>query len=160
MRPVLIDTNLLAVVVVGSVCPDLFEKHKRLRAYLPEDYTAISNLLSTFDSVLVCPHVLAETSNIIRLTNETHAGLFGQALLALSSLLDERHLTLTDAAARPEYGRLGLTDAVLLTLASQGACLLSDDLDLYLAAAYAGYDAINYSHVRDALLRGQIGSVN
>ena len=152
MTAALIDTNLLAVIVVGSVSPDLFQKHKRLRAYLPEDYNTILNILEPFDPILVCPHVLAETSNIVRLTNDAHALMFGKALASLANLLSERHLSVSEAAARPEYGRLGLTDAVLLTLAAEGACLVSDDLDLYLAAAYAGYEAINFSHVREALL--------
>jgi hypothetical protein len=140
------------MMAVGSVSPDLFQKHKRLRAYSPEDYSTVLRILEPYDPVLVCPHVLAETSNIVRLTNETHATIFGDALAALAMLFTERHLTLTHAATRPEYGRLGLTDAVLLTLAAEGACLVSDDLDLYLAAAYAGYEAINFSHVREALL--------
>ena len=48
---------------------------------------------------------------------------------------------------RPEYLRLGLTDAVPLQALQAGIVLVTDDLNLYLAASNAGLDALNFSHV-------------
>jgi hypothetical protein len=50
---------------------------------------------------------------------------------------------------RTEYRRLGLADAALLCVADSGATILTDDVDLYLAAVRAGLKAINYNHIRE-----------
>lgn len=48
------------------------------------------------------------------------------------------------------FARLGLTDASLATLVGADTLLLTDDLDLYVAAVSTGGDAINFTHMRDA----------
>ncbi len=53
--------------------------------------------------------------------------------------------------ARPEYFRLGLTDAVLLCLAKSKGVLLTADLDLYLAATQASYEATNFNHLLETV---------
>ena len=58
----------------------------------------------------------------------------------------EIYVTSRDAADRQEFVRLGLSDAVLLEVAKQDLFILSADLDLYLAAAAAGYQVANFNH--------------
>jgi hypothetical protein len=61
----------------------------------------------------------------------------------------ESRIASVQGAERPEYNRLGLTDAVLLTVSAEGATLLTDDLDLHLAALNAGLSSINFNELRD-----------
>jgi hypothetical protein len=60
-----------------------------------------------------------------------------------------RYLESNVAAARPEFFRLGLTDAALLHLSIEQAVLLTADLHLYLAALKGGLKAQNFNHLRD-----------
>jgi hypothetical protein len=61
---------------------------------------------------------------------------------------DEIHLPCTAALARPEFLRLGLTDAGILAAQRDDVGLVTADLDLYLASVAAGLDAINFTHER------------
>jgi predicted nucleic acid-binding protein len=152
MRPILIDTNLLCLIVAGGVCPEAIGVHKRLRAFAIEDYRAIVAIGRRYTSVLTCPHVLAETSNLLAQTNDRQRAILLAGLADWIGRLDESGLASGAAVARPEYRRLGLTDAVLVLLALNGATLLTVDLPLYLAATAAGCAAINYNYVRDGVL--------
>ena len=52
------------------------------------------------------------------------------------------------ASERPEFVRLGLTDATLLGLADHSSVLLTTDVGLYLATLKSGHDALNFNHYR------------
>lgn len=98
--------------------------------------------------LLFCPNVLTETSNLIRHAPEPIDREIAGTLSALATSSDETWISSPHAMQHSEYRRLGLTDAVLLTLAAKGGALLTLDLDLYLAAARAGHEVINFNHLR------------
>jgi len=154
----LIDTNLLCLLVAGNVSSAAVTKHKRLAKYDLVDYTRVRALALRFGHLILCPHVLAETSNISRLTAEPLRSLLGVALLDIVDASTEMHVAAEVAALVPEYLRLGLTDAVLLELGEPDRVLLSDDLDLCLAAEHRGYPVINYNYLRDGMTLEQIGA--
>ncbi len=70
-------------------------------------------------------------------------------LADLASKFAERWIPSIVATTRPEFRRLGLTDAVLLCLAESGSPLLTKDSSLYRAAIDAGYAATNFNHLID-----------
>ena len=149
MSPLLIDTNVLCVVAVGATGQANLSKHKRTRAYSSQDYETISAVCGMFSRIIVCPHVLAETSNLVRQAGEPLRYEAGAALRHFCLAVEEREISSRMGMSRAEYLRLGLTDAVMLALMETGATLLSDDLDLCLAAQGNGYPVINYNHLRD-----------
>ena len=54
------------------------------------------------------------------------------------------------ASSNNAFVRLGLTDAVLLEAISEETPLLTDDLNLYLAALENGSErSVNFTHLRD-----------
>lgn len=158
MAPLLIDTNLLCLLLVGNVGIDRIAKHKRLAKYDVTDYDRVRSIALRFGQLVLCPHVLAETSNISRQTPEPLKSLLGTALQDIANASIELHLPASTAAMAPEYRRLGLTDAVLLELGQAGRILLSDDFDLCHAAAARGYPVINYNYIRDGMTLEQIGA--
>lgn len=149
MRKVIVDTNLLCLVVVGDVDRSAVSRQKRLSQFSPEDCDAVVGILRTFEGLIVCPHVLSETSNIVRLTAEPLKSRAGAALRALIEGHEERSIEAVEASRHRDYLRLGLTDAVLLTIAQTGGTLFTTDLDLYLAASATGHEVLNYNHIRD-----------
>lgn len=158
MPALLIDTNLLCLLIAGNVSPDSIVKHKRLAKYDLVDYARVRALVLRFEQLILCPHVLAEASNISRLTTEPLRSLLGVALHDIVDASTEIHIAATVAALAPEYLRLGLTDAVLLELGEPDRVLLSDDLDLCLAAEHRRYPVINYNYLRDGMTLEQIGA--
>lgn len=148
-RPVVLDSNLAALLVVGISDPTLVGRHRRLRGYDPTDFDLLARVLSISDGLIWCPHVLAETSNLIRYLNEPAKTAVTLAFGRIINSGDERGIASGDAVRRFEFQRLGLTDAVLLVLSEAEAVLLTDDLDLHVAALSAGQQSINFSELRD-----------
>jgi hypothetical protein len=149
MTRLLIDTNLLCLIVVGLLGKEWIDRHKRLRAYSTEDFDIVMEVIAAFPQVITSPHILAETSNILRMTPEPlRAGASGSLAQLLGDVREFSHPGI-DIVERPEFERLGMTDAVILMLAAEDCVLLSDDLNLCLASDAAGYPTINYNWLRD-----------
>ena len=60
-----IDSNLLALLVVGFTDHGLISKHRRLREFTAEDYHLLTDLIGRVGPVLITPNTLTETSNLL-----------------------------------------------------------------------------------------------
>jgi hypothetical protein len=152
MAPVgyFIDSNLLVLLVVGSVGRDLIAKHRRLRAYTVQDYDLMIKLLDSVDRVFVTPNTLTETSNLLAHHREPERSRFFEKLRGLIQESEEIVVASVKASSNNTFGRLGLTDAVLLEVITAETPLVTVDLDLYLAALEKGeVAAVNFTHLRD-----------
>ena len=152
---VVIDANLLCLLVVGATGPAAIHSHARLRAFGFDDY---ANLLDIFDRVgqpVLCPQVLAETSNLVSYRQAPRQiAIFRQSLARFVELFDEMTIEARRVIADVSFETLGITDAVLLLLSAERKYrLLSDDLQLCLAAERRGVSALNYNYVRDGAVR-------
>ena len=134
----LVDANLLILLVVGSVDPRLIRENKRTRNFTPRDYDLLLDLIGE-KRVFVTPNTLTEASNLL-----TPHPLFAAKLRDLIDGSTEETVSSATAARSAAFPRLGLTDAVLLEVASPARPLITVDLDLYVAA---GHDrAINFTY--------------
>jgi len=147
-KPILLDANLSILIVVGLTNVSYISKHKRLSAYDEVDFKIVSNLIAASSGVIFTPNVLTETSNMVRYVGDPVRTEISKRLADVVARSQEIYVDSAQAVRRSEYIRLGITDAVLLTLAEQGGVLLTDDFDLYRAAVGSGLTAVNYSHVR------------
>ncbi|CDO35842.1 PIN domain-containing protein [Novosphingobium sp. KN65.2] len=150
MSRILIDANLLCLIVAGFSAPKAIGRHKRLKAYGVEDFERVRELITPFDKVITCPHILTETSNLLANTNDVEKRDLLEGLKVLLQNMEEVRPPSLLACDHQAYHRLGLTDAVLLSMELSGAPLLTADLDLMLAASKEGRKAINYNWYRDA----------
>jgi hypothetical protein len=151
-RTLLVDTNLLVLLTVGATSRDYITRHKRLTAFIPEDYDVLLHLISDAQAVRVTPNILTETSNLAAyIDNPAKSQIFDTFQRLISSFL-EIYVPSTAAIGRWEFIRLGLTDAAVLEALTDQVVLLTTDLDLFLAAQSAGASAINFNRVRDRYL--------
>ena len=143
----LVDANLLVLLVVGNVNPDLIAKHRRLDGYTAADYLALRDLINLADRVFLTPNTLTETSDLLGQHGEPERTLLMEGLQALIEGSDETVVPSAQASANPAFLSLGLTDAVLLEAASEEIPLVTVDAQLYsLAIAkgqYAAWDFLN-----------------
>lgn len=151
-KPLLVDTNLLVLLVVGETNKTYIAGHKRTKAYEIEDFLWLRNLAKASGGLVFCPHVIAETSNLAR--DHWAADAIGETMRALLGAYPEVYLSSRAAAADQSFTRLGATDAVLLRLAQTDGQLITDDLGLALAAGKVGADVINYNYIRAARVEG------
>ena len=138
-----IDTNLLVLLVVGSVDRKLVDTHPRTATFKPEDYDRLLGIINTLKRVFVTPNTLTETSNLLKQPRDKRAV---DRLRSLIGESEEIVVASATAAHNSEFARLGLTDTVLLEVISAKRPLITVDLELYSAAFSKGEEAaINFT---------------
>lgn len=154
-RRLILDTNLLLLLIVGSTSRKYISQHKRLRAYSETDFDLLIKIISHAPNIFVTPNTLTETSNLIRHIAEPARTKIIKFFRDYIPSADEHYCESRRATTREEFIRLGLTDSVILHEMADDFILLTDDLGLYLAAIDEGYSAQNFNHLRDAAYNGQ-----
>lgn len=144
----LVDANLLVLWAVGAVSQTLISRHKRLSAYVEGDYKVLSDFMAGYDSIAVTPNAMSEASNLARHIGEPARGEVAMVLARIAETSKEFYVTSASAVARNEYRYLGLTDAAILEI--DDVHLLTDDLDLLVAALSQGKTCFNFTHLREA----------
>jgi hypothetical protein len=147
---ILLDTNLLVLLIVGSTSERSISTHKRTRAYVIASFRLLSAIVDSPSKLISTPHILAETSNLIRQCAEPLRSGLSTTFAASIAVLSENHVAARQVVSSRHFQRLGLTDATVLEFGSADVALLTDDLDLYHAAAKAGMVCENFSHLRAA----------
>jgi len=147
-RAVLIDTNLLLVLVLGSHDRDQVERFRRTRTYTAEDFDLLAQFVGGFREMVVTPNVLTEVSN---LAGQLAEPLRSRVLLSLGLLatrVRERYFPSSEAAQEPEFSRFGLADVSVLLTAREKVAVLTDDLPLYLRLSALDLYVVNFNHLR------------
>ncbi len=148
--PLLIDTNLLVLFVVGTAAKEYIARHKKLTAFTVEDYDRLVKIIARASEVLVTPNTLTETSNLAAYINEpARSKVLAVLHTVIASDSQERYVPSSVAAERKEFVRLGLADAALLEIVAKDVTLLTTDFDLYNTALKKGAQALNFNHLRD-----------
>lgn len=147
--PLLLDANLSILLIVGMADKKYIEKHKRLQEFDVKDFEILYELANQSAEIIVSPNVATEASNLIRYIGEPIRSEVARTLASLISKSRELYVASSAAVEHPEYIRLGITDAVILSILKQGVALITVDLDLFIAAQKAGLKAINFNHVRE-----------
>ena len=145
-HPLVIDTNLLLLLIVGQTDPVAISKFARTDEFNREDFDTVLKMAEFFASragLWTTPHVLAETSNLLGRKER-----FRSTLAVFVARTNEHREPANHLIRERLFLRLGLTDAGLLNLACRNHCVLTTDGGLA-AAIYSGDGAvINYNHIR------------
>jgi predicted nucleic acid-binding protein len=148
-KALLLDSNLLVLFIVGSAGENLIGRHNCLDAFDVDDYRQITSMIAGASRLILVAHVLVETSNLIRQISEPAKSEVTAILKLLIDRFPEEAVSSADATIHTQYLRLGLTDAVLLTLSiTPNAVLFTADHDLYGAATGEGREAYNFFHFK------------
>lgn len=151
-RGVLLDTNLFILLIVGMVDPRYISTHKKLNsAYTAEDYKLLLSTLETCQKIVVTPHILAETSNLV--VHGMHGELQSKAYLTLQAVSQARnfvevHDSISTIVLNAGYIQYGVSDIGLLEALKNEYVLLSDDFKLCGYAESMGYEVLNYKGIQ------------
>lgn len=149
VRRLALDTNLLILLVVEQVSRKLISAHRRLRSYNECDYELLTKTLLSFERLIVTPNSSTETSNLI--VDGMRDPYRRDLIAVLGTILadsDEHYEPSASICRTPEFGRMGLTDAIWLKVIDRHSALLTDDGGLFSAALQIGIEAYNFSYVR------------
>lgn len=153
-KGIFLDTNVLLLFIFAVYQPSKIGL-KRLDKYVKEDGDLIKNYVNNFSRIITTPHILAETSNLARqISKDKHWVELATKLYPLFCTAQQDaliQLNINEYTVDAElFEKLGLTDAYIASTTVNEQLLLTDDLDLYLAALSRESDAINFTHMREA----------
>jgi hypothetical protein len=148
-KGILIDANLALLYLVGGYDLRLVGdgKYNKLSKYVEEDFQVLCRLKKLFKRAVTTPHVLTEVSN---LTNDLPAQTKAACLKKFYETfveIDELSIPSMEAAQRPEFHFLGLTDSAL-ALVSKSFLIVTDDARLVKKMNESGVEALNFNHLR------------
>ena len=69
-KGVIVDTNILLLLFVGSVNKKRISKFNRTEQFSPKDYDFLVEIISYFSKIVVTPNILTEVSNFINQLTE------------------------------------------------------------------------------------------
>lgn len=147
-RTLILDTNLMILLIVGMTSRAYINRHKRLRAYIESDFDVLTSFVVSAAQIVVTPNTLTETSNLLRQIDEPARTQIYEQFRQIVRTTEEHYLESKRAAERKDFIWLGLTDAALLSAASEDNELLTADSRLHAAAARQGLKVINFHHHR------------
>lgn len=150
-KGILIDTNLLILLLVGSYNENMISSFKRTVNYTVEDYKYLKTFLSRFDKHFYTPNILTEITNLTDSINSEPSFSFFQHIKYALSIFTEDSISSDEIMQLKSFLKFGLTDAVNCKL-SDKYLILTDDLRLYSFLANQRLPAINFNHIRDFYL--------
>src|SRR5712672_3020754 len=116
-KGVLLDSNLLLLLVVGTYDRSQVGKFKRLIMFVPEDFDILRAVVSRFRNVYVTPNTVTEVSNLAGSFSgdaRKHCfRIFAATILASEELV----VPSADAARHFTFEKLGVTDAAMFSVA-------------------------------------------
>lgn len=143
-----VDTNLLVLLIVGSLDLQQVERFRRTRAYSLEDYSLLAAFVAGFKRLLTTPNLLTEVSNLIGQLAEPLRRRALEALGILTGQFEERFHASRELVLNQSFPLLGLADASVILAVDETVTVLTDDLDLYVRLSSSGVNAINFNHLR------------
>jgi hypothetical protein len=146
---ILVDTNILLLLLVGNVDPDMIPRFKRTSQFVPEDYELLKRLLALFIRIVVTPNILSEVSNLAGQMGEPVKSVCFSCFFDNIEVMKESYVE-SRIVSRDHLVRFGLTDSTTFLLSSQPILVLTDDFRLSNYMSHHGLDVINFNHIRVA----------
>jgi hypothetical protein len=145
MPDLLIDTNILVLLVIGTWDRQAVPHHKRTAIFTPADYSRLRRELGRYRRMLTTQGVLTEASNLMG--NRFHERV-SRTMIHLCTAWQEvgpaKDVVLQDRG----FPRLGFADASILASLAEGVVVLTDDVQLYNEVWFRNGEAVNFNHIR------------
>ncbi len=143
-KGVLLDSNLLILLLVGTYDRDLIGIDKRLADYIPEDLDALLSLIKNFREVFTTPSILTEVSNLSQHLDSAFISVFVSHIkIAAETHVESRKLCDDDL-----FSKVGLTDTGIACVAGGTLLVLTDDFRLAGHLQKRKIDVLNFNHIR------------
>jgi len=148
-RGVVVDSNLLRLLFVGSFDRRQIDRNPRLEGFNQDDFELLVKLLDRFKLLVTTPHVLAEVSNLSSAIPEPRRRSYFESFAARVAVMEEKHVECS-TALQSRWARFGLTDAAIAVIATNNYLVLTEDFRLSQALQSEGIDTLNFNHLRQA----------
>jgi hypothetical protein len=146
---ILVDTNLLLLLLAGTVDRKLIGSWKRTQAYVDDDYELLSDLLESNRGLVITPHIATEVSNLATSLAKPDHKRFVELFAGYLHKSEERLLALREVALVDVFSHLGLTDTAIVRFKRRRPLVLTDDLPLALHLERHRLPVVNFNHLRN-----------
>lgn len=148
MNGVLLDTNLLLLLIVGSAHPDRVGRDKKLKNFEFDDLRVLREEIAGAGIFFTLPYILAEVSNLLGIgkRNEATTEIVSH-FISFVSKAEEIAVVSRDVAGEPIFARYGLTDTATLRLRAHRVRVLTVDYALHGKLVDIGIAATNLRHL-------------
>lgn len=143
---VLLDTNVLLMLAVGSFDPNYISQHKNTNAFSVEDFHLLVSIVDPIDRIVATPNIITETDNLVR--QNPRGQDIRTRVRELISVIHEVPIASVKAVQSERYPALGVADCATL-VASDGYLVITTDSYLHVALLESGRDAVNFNHLRE-----------
>jgi hypothetical protein len=149
-KGVLVDTNLLLLLLVGSIDRTLLDKFKPTanRGFTPSDYDLLCWMIDQFPRILTTPHVLTEVSNYSEQLKGDAGQLLVNKVILLIQRADECYEKSQALVVKDGFREFGLTDTAIGNLPSNRFLVLTVDFPLSGWLEKRGIDVVNFNRFR------------
>lgn len=147
-RGVIIDTNLLLLLLFGLFDKTQLKRFKCVAQYEESDFEILKKLAFLFKQVYVTPQILAELTNLAKVS-ETEEKKLLATIIQLLRETREKYFAKNQLLNEPLLVRFGFTDTTILT-AARGKRLLviTEDFPLTIALQAESCDVLNLNDIR------------
>ena len=148
-KGLLLDSNLLLLLLVGSFNSELIGNFKRTRAsgFTVKDFELLKSIISRFEKILTTPHILTEVSNLSTFSGMMQTDYFKHFGFCILNF-DEKAVPSMEFCQKDNFSKFGITDAAISHLARNHYLVLTADFPLSNYLQSNKIDAINFNHLR------------
>ncbi|RTQ46482.1 hypothetical protein EJV47_21245 [Hymenobacter gummosus] len=151
MKPILIDTNALVVLIIGLMNPHILKTHKRTSIYEEQDLRNLLYIIQDISNLVVLPNVWTEVDNLLNSFDKQRKYTYLKTLRSAIEQTTEKYIPSVSATHNTAFIDLGITDSLLLEHAKECRLLITGDSALSdYASAYgiAVYDMVRARNER------------
>jgi rRNA-processing protein FCF1 len=146
-RRLLVDTNLLLLLFIGTFDPSRISKFKRTQQFSSRDFDLLVNFLKPFE-VITTPHILTEISNLGGQLSSQFINAFFSVYAKLVQGLREITKNSSEIVQSELFIPFGLTDAAIGMICSTSIAVLTDDKRLASVLASKGARVLSFDVLR------------
>lgn len=148
----LVDTNLLLLLFVGTASRSCIAAHRRARIHTIDDFVLLKLRIGDAAIFVATPNVLVETAYLIRQFDQARLAPVLEAFRCFAEAATETYASSADAVGSVDFDRLPLNDVSIPNAREPDVTLITDDLHLYRTSAMSGRKVLNFSHERERIL--------
>ncbi len=143
-KSVLLDTNLLLLLLIGSFERQRIGSFKRTDRFTEEDFDILISLISSFKSILTTPHLLTEVNSLANsLSGDLKQSWYSHFAAQTKALTIEVWKPASEIMEQPSFHLFGLADAALHQLAAE-TLVITEDFPLSGFLRKQGFDVLNF----------------
>lgn len=152
-KPLILDTNLLILVLVGLFDINSIGTFKRTNKYSERDYNNLIDIVKQFPKLVITPHIFAEISNLCFSNRDKNKDnqLYKFINHIVKVLFEFKELTVhkNQLMILAYFPRIGVTDSGIIEIAKRNKYnVITEDASIYLILNTLGVPVLNINHIR------------